>query len=522
MAGQYAYVMKNMTKSFPGAPKPVLSNINLQFYHGAKIGIVGPNGVGKSTLIKIMAGIDTEFSGEAWPGENVTVGYLAQEPQLDPSKTVLENVKDGARDVADMIDRFNAISAEMGDPKDDTDFDALMEEMGHLQEKIDAVDGWTLDNQLEIAMEALRCPPGDWSVDKLSGGEKRRIALTRLLIQKPSILLLDEPTNHLDAESVQWLENHLKEYAGAVLMITHDRYFLDNVVDWILELDRGKYFPYEGNYSTYLDKKAKRLEQEDREESGRQKAIKDELEWIRQGPKGRQTKSKARIAKFDQLVEAQQNRAPGKAQIVIQVPERLGGKVIEVAGISKSFGQEKPDTGTIEMGSTVRLGYVDQSRDHLDPKHNVWEEISDGLDYVKVNGHDMSTRAYVGAFNFKGQDQQKNVGKLSGGERNRVHMAKMLKRGGNVLLLDEPTNDLDVETLGALEEAIENFAGCAVVISHDRFFLDRLATHILAFEGEGHVEWFEGNFESYEEDKRRRLGDAADRPGAGSYKKLTR
>jgi ATP-binding cassette ChvD family protein len=559
MAGQYAYVMKNMTKTFPGAPKPVLSNINLQFYHGAKIGIVGPNGVGKSTLIKIMAGIDTEFSGEAWPGENVTVGYLAQEPQLDPSKTVLENVKDGARDVADMLDRFNAISAEMGDPQDDTDFDKLMEEMGVLQEKIDAVDGWTLDNQLEIAMEALRCPPGDWSVDSLSGGEKRRIALTRLLIQKPSILLLDEPTNHLDAESVQWLENHLKEYAGAVLMITHDRYFLDNVVDWILELDRGKYFPYEGNYSTYLDKKAKRLDQEDREESGRQKAIKDELEWIRQGPKGRQTKSKARIAKFDQLVEAQKNRAPGKAQIVIQVPERLGGKVIEVTGISKSFGdktlfqdltftlpaggivgvigpngagkstlfklitgQETPDAGKIEMGSTVHLGYVDQSRDHLEPKHNVWEEISDGLDYVKVNGHDMSTRAYVGAFNFKGQDQQKNVGKLSGGERNRVHMAKMLKRGGNVLLLDEPTNDLDVETLGALEEAIENFAGCAVVISHDRFFLDRLATHILAFEGEGHVEWFEGNFESYEEDKRRRLGDAADRPGAGAYKKLTR
>jgi len=559
MAGQYAYVMKNMTKSFPGAAKPVLSNINLQFYHGAKIGIVGPNGAGKSTLIKIMAGIDTEFSGEAWPGENVTVGYLAQEPQLDPSKSVLENVKDGARDVADMIDRFNAISAEMGDPQDDTDFDKLMEEMGVLQEKIDAVDGWTLDNQLEIAMEALRCPPSDWSVESLSGGEKRRIALTRLLIQKPSILLLDEPTNHLDAESVQWLENHLKEYAGAVLMITHDRYFLDNVVDWILELDRGKYFPYEGNYSTYLDKKAKRLEQEDREESGRQKAIKDELEWIRQGPKGRQTKSKARIAKFDQLVEAQQNRAPGKAQIVIQVPERLGGKVINVEGISKSFGdkklfenlsfmlpaggivgvigpngagkstlfklitgQEKPDAGTIEMGSTVHLGYVDQSRDDLDPKHNVWEEISDGLDYVKVNGHDMSTRAYVGAFNFKGQDQQKNVGKLSGGERNRVHMAKMLKRGGNVLLLDEPTNDLDVETLGALEEAIENFAGCAVVISHDRFFLDRLATHILAFEGNGHVEWFEGNFESYEEDKRRRLGDAADRPGAGAYKKLTR
>ncbi|MEY3985108.1 MAG: hypothetical protein RLZ59_553 [Pseudomonadota bacterium] len=557
MAAQYAYVMKDMTKSFPGAQKPVLSNINLQFYQGAKIGIVGPNGAGKSTLIKIMAGIDTDFSGEAWPGENITVGYLPQEPQLDPTKTVLENVKDGARDVADMVDRYNEISALMGEP--DADFDALMEEMGTLQERIDAVDGWTLDNQLEIAMEALRCPPSDWSVENLSGGEKRRIALTRLLIQKPSILLLDEPTNHLDAESVEWLETHLKEYAGAVLMITHDRYFLDNVVDWILELDRGKYFPYEGNYSTYLEKKAKRLEQEDREESGRQKAIKEELDWIRQGPKGRQTKSKARISKFEQLVAAQENRTPGKAQIVIQVPERLGGKVIEAKNISKAYGdkllfenlsfmlppggivgvigpngagkstlfklltgQETPDSGTIEVGETVRLGYVDQSRDHLDASKNVWEEVSDGLDYVKVNGHDMSTRAYVGAFNFKGQDQQKNVGKLSGGERNRVHMAKMLKRGGNVLLLDEPTNDLDVETLGALEDAIENFAGCAVVISHDRFFLDRLATHILAFEGNSHVEWFEGNFAMYEEDKRRRLGDAADRPTRLAYKKLTR
>jgi ATP-binding cassette ChvD family protein len=559
VAAQYAFVMKDMTKTFPGAPKPVLSNINLQFYQGAKIGIVGPNGAGKSTLIKIMAGIDKDFSGEAWPGENITVGYLEQEPQLDPSKTVLENVKDGARETADLVERFNAISAEMGDPKDDTDFDALMEEMGELQTKIDAVDGWSLDNQLEIAMEALRCPPGDWPVDSLSGGEKRRVALTRLLIQKPSILLLDEPTNHLDAESVEWLENHLKEYAGAVLMITHDRYFLDNVVDWILELDRGKYFPYEGNYSTYLEKKAKRLEQEDREATGRQKAIKDELEWIRAGTKGRQTKSKARIAKFDQLVASQENRKPTGAQIVIQVPERLGGKVIEVENVSKAYGdkllfenlsftlpaggivgvigpngagkstlfklitgQEQPDSGTIEIGTTVRLGYVDQSRDHLDPSKNVWEEISDGLDYMKVNGHDQSTRAYVGAFNFKGQDQQKNVGKLSGGERNRVNIAKMLKRGGNVLLLDEPTNDLDVETLGALEEAIENFAGCAVVISHDRFFLDRLATHILAFEGNSHVEWFEGNFEAYEEDKRRRLGDAADRPTRLAYKKLTR
>ena len=557
MAAQYAFVMKDMTKSFPGAQKPVLSNINLQFYQGAKIGIVGPNGAGKSTLIKIMAGIDKDFSGEAWPGENITVGYLEQEPQLDPTKNVLENVKDGARETADMVDRYNEISALMAEP--DADFDALMDEMGTLQERIDAVDGWTLDNQLEIAMEALRCPPSDWSVENLSGGEKRRVALTRLLLQKPSILLLDEPTNHLDAESVEWLENHLKEYAGAVLMITHDRYFLDTVVDWILELDRGKYFPYEGNYSTYLEKKAKRLEQEDREESGRQKAIKEELEWIRQGPKGRQTKSKARISKFEQLVASQENRTPGKAQIVIQVPERLGGKVIEAKGISKAYGdkllfedlsfmlppggivgvigpngagkstlfklitgQEQPDSGSIEIGETVRLGYVDQSRDHLDASKNVWEEVSDGLDYVKVNGHDMSTRAYVGAFNFKGQDQQKNVGKLSGGERNRVHMAKMLKRGGNVLLLDEPTNDLDVETLAALEDAIENFAGCAVVISHDRFFLDRLATHILAFEGNSHVEWFEGNFAAYEEDKRRRLGDAADRPTRLAYKKLTR
>ncbi|MBU1794421.1 MAG: energy-dependent translational throttle protein EttA, partial [Alphaproteobacteria bacterium] len=543
-SSQYAYVMKNMTKSFPGAAKPVLSNINLQFYRGSKIGIVGPNGAGKSTLIKIMAGIDTDFTGEAWPGENISVGYLPQEPQLDPTKTVLENVKDGARETADKMDRFNEISMIMADPPEDVDFDALMEEMGTLQEQIDAVDGWTLDNQLEIAMEALRCPPSDWSVENLSGGEKRRIALTRLLIQKPDILLLDEPTNHLDAESVTWLENHLKEYAGSVLMITHDRYFLDNVVGWILELDRGKYFPYEGNYSTYLEKKAKRLEQEDREASGRQKAINDELEWIRAGTKGRQTKSKARIKKFEELVAGQNNRSPGKAQIVIQVPERLGGKVIEFKNITKSFGdkllfedlsfllppggivgvigpngagkstlfklitgQEQPDSGEIDIGTTVRLGFVDQSRDHLDDSKNVWEEVSDGLDYVKVNGHDMSTRAYVGAFNFKGQDQQKNVGKLSGGERNRVHIAKMLKKGGNVLLLDEPTNDLDVETLGALEEAIENFAGCAVVISHDRFFLDRLATHILAFEGNSHVEWFEGNFESYEEDKRRRLGD---------------
>ena len=557
MAAQYAYVMKDMTKTFPGAPKPVLSNISLQFYQGAKIGIVGPNGAGKSTLIKIMAGIDTDYTGEAWPGEYITVGYLEQEPELDNSKTVLENVKEGARATADLVERFNQIGMEMGE--DGADFDALGAEMGELQEKIDAVDGWTLDNQLEIAMEALRCPPGDWSVENLSGGEKRRIALTRLLIQKPSILLLDEPTNHLDAESVEWLENHLKEYAGAVLMITHDRYFLDNVVGWILELDRGKYFPYEGNYSTYLETKAKRMAQEEREESGKQKALSRELEWIRQTPAARQVKSKARIRKFEELQNAQDNRAVGKAQIVIQVPERLGGKVIDVQGISKAYGdkllfedlsfmlppggivgiigpngagkstlfriltgQEQPDGGVVDIGSTVRLGYVDQSRDDLTAGNNVWQEISGGHDYMTVNKQEMSTRAYVGAFNFKGADQQKNVGKLSGGERNRVHMAKMLKLGGNVLLLDEPTNDLDVETLGALEDAIENFAGCAVVISHDRFFLDRLATHILAFEGNSHVEWFEGNFAAYEEDKRRRLGDAADRPTRLAYKKLTR
>ena len=556
MAAQYSYVMKGMTKAFPGQ-KPILNNIHLQFYSDAKIGIVGPNGSGKSTLMKIMAGKDKEFTGEAWPGEGITVGYLEQEPQLDTSKTVKENVMDGVRPVADMLDRFNAISAQMADPGDD--FDALMAEMGELQEKIDAIDGWTLDNQLEIAMDALRCPPGDARVDNLSGGEKRRVALTRLLLEKPDILLLDEPTNHLDAESVQWLEKHLIDYPGNVILVTHDRYFLDNVVNWILELDRGRYYVYEGNYSTYLEKKAKRLSQEEREEAGKQKAINDELEWIRRSPKARQAKSKARIKAFDELVEAQENRTPGKAQILIQVPERLGGKVIEAEGLTKAYGdkllfenltfslppggivgvigpngagktslfklitgQEQPDEGAIIIGPTVHLGYVDQSRDTLAPNKNVWEEISDGLDIFKLGKHEVNTRAYVGAFNFKGPDQQKKVGKLSGGERNRVHLAKMLKEGGNVLLLDEPTNDLDVETLRALEEALESFAGCAVVISHDRFFLDRLCTHILAFEGDSQVEWFEGNFEAYEEDKRRRLGPEADRPHRMTYKKLTR
>ncbi len=559
MAYQYSFVMKGLTKTFPGAPKPILNNIHLQFLPDAKIAIIGNNGAGKSTLMKIMAGIDTEYQGEAWAAEGVRVGYLAQEPQLDPSKNVIENVKDGVRGVADMIDRFNAISAEMGEPTDDTDFDALMAEMGELQEKIDAVDGWTLDNQLEIAMDALRCPPGDWSVENLSGGEKRRIALCRLLLEKPEILLLDEPTNHLDAESVAWLEQHLKEYQGNVILVTHDRYFLDNVVNWVLEIYYGQGIPFEGNYSAWLEAKAKRMAQEERESEARTRAINQELEWIRSSPKARQTKSKARIKAFDELVAKQDAQRSSDRQILIRNPERLGSTVIEATGLSKAYGdkllfedltfslppggivgvigpngagkttlfrmitgQEQPDTGNIKIGETVHLGYVDQSRDALDAGKTVWEEVSGGNERFAFGKQEVSSRAYVGAFGFKGTDQQKKVGQLSGGERNRVHMAKMLKNGGNVLLLDEPTNDLDVDTLRALEEALENFAGCAVVISHDRFFLDRLATHILAFEGDSHVEWFEGNFEMYEADKLRRLGPAAERPHRLQYKRLTR
>jgi ATP-binding cassette ChvD family protein len=559
VAYQYAYVMKGLSKTYPGANKPCFKDITLSFLPGAKIAIIGPNGAGKSTLMKVIAGLDKEFQGEAWAAEGVRVGYLPQEPHLDPTKDVKGNVMDGVRPVADLVDRFNAISAEMADPKDDTDFDKLLEEMGTLQEKIDAVDGWTLDNQLEIAMDALRCPPGDSGVERLSGGEKRRVALCKLLLEKPEILLLDEPTNHLDAESVSWLENHLKEYKGMVILVTHDRYFLDNVVKWVLELDRGRAIPFEGNYSDWLEAKQKRLSQEDREDASREKAIKQELEWIRASPKARQTKSKARIKAFDELVEKQANRRLGEAQILIQIPERLGNKVIEATNLTKSYGdkllfenlsfslppggivgiigpngagkttlfrmitgQETPDSGDIVIGETVKMAYVDQSRDALAGDKNVWEEISGGNDKFYFGKNEVLTRAYVGAFNFKGPDQQKKVGLLSGGERNRVHMAKMLVKGGNVLLLDEPTNDLDVETLRALEEALESYAGCAVVISHDRFFLDRLATHILAFEGDSHVEWFEGNFQAYEEDKRRRLGDAADRPHALTYKKLTR
>ena len=555
---QYTYVMKGLGKAYPGG-KTVFSDVWLSFLPGAKIGIIGVNGAGKSTLMKIMAGIDTEYQGEAWAADGVRVGYLAQEPQLDPTKDVMGNVKDAVKDTVAMVERYNEISNMLGDPPADADFDALMDEMGQLQERIDAVDAWSLDNQLELAMDALRCPPSDADVTKLSGGEKRRVALCKLLLEKPDILLLDEPTNHLDAESVAWLERHLQDYKGTVILVTHDRYFLDNVVQWVLELDRGRAIPHNYNYSAWLEAKHKRIVQEQSEDEAKQKAIERELEWIRATPKARQTKSKARVKAFEELVESQENRQISKAQIVIQPAERLGNTVIDVENLTKSFGDrvlienlsfrlppggivgvigpngagkttlfrmiigsEQPDSGQIRIGETVKLSYVDQSRDALDPKKTVWEEISGGLDVFRFGKQDIFTRSYVGSFNFKGSDQQKKVGLLSGGERNRVHMAKMMARGGNVLLLDEPTNDLDVDTLRALEEALESYAGCAVVISHDRFFLDRLATHILAFEGDSHVEWFEGNFQMYEEDRRRRLGDAADRPTRISYKKLTR
>ena len=555
---QYTYVMKGLGKAYPGG-KTVFSDVWLSFLPGAKIGIIGVNGAGKSTLMKIMAGLDTEYQGEAWAADGVRVGYLAQEPQLDPAKDVMGNVKDAVKDTVAMVERYNEISTMLGDPPEDADFDALMDEMGQLQERIDAVDAWSLDNQLELAMDALRCPPSDADVTRLSGGEKRRVALCKLLLEKPDILLLDEPTNHLDAESVAWLERHLQDYKGTVILVTHDRYFLDNVVQWVLELDRGRAIPHNYNYSAWLEAKHKRIVQEQSEDEAKQKAIERELEWIRATPKARQTKSKARVKAFEELVESQENRQISKAQIVIQPAERLGNTVIDVENLTKSFGDrvlienlsfrlppggivgvigpngagkttlfrmiigsEQPDSGQIRIGETVKLSYVDQSRDALDPKKTVWEEISGGLDVFRFGKQDIFTRSYVGSFNFKGSDQQKKVGLLSGGERNRVHMAKMMARGGNVLLLDEPTNDLDVDTLRALEEALESYAGCAVVISHDRFFLDRLATHILAFEGDSHVEWFEGNFQMYEEDRRRRLGDAADRPTRISYKKLTR
>ncbi len=554
-AYQYVYQMHKLSKKYDGG-KQVLNEISLNFLPDAKIAIIGQNGAGKSTLMKIMAGYDKEFQGDAWAADGVNVGYLSQEPGLDESKTVMENVLEGLGPLKKLVDDFNQVAMDYANDPEDYD---LLAKMGELQEEIDAADAWDLESQAEVAMDALRCPPGDWAVDKLSGGEKRRVALCKLLLEKPEMLLLDEPTNHLDAETVAWLQNHLRDYKGCVILVTHDRYFLDTVVSWVLELDRGRGIPFEGNYSQWLKAKSSRMDIENRVEASRKKAIDRELAWINASPKARQAKSKARVKAFDELVEAGQEALNGTATIKIQPPKRLGGRVIEAKGLTKGYGdkllienldftlppggivgiigangagkttlfrmitgQEQPDSGSIDIGETVELGYVDQSRDALDDKHNVWEEISGGNDIFYFGKKEINTRAYCGAFNFKGKDQQKNVGLLSGGERNRVHLAKMLKEGGNVLLLDEPTNDLDVETLSALEEALETFAGCAVVISHDRFFLDRIATHILAFEGDSHVEWFEGNFEDYEEDKKRRLGDAAVEPHRMKFRHFER
>ena len=555
---EYIYYMKDLSKSYAGG-KTVLKDIYLSFYPGAKIGVLGHNGSGKSTLLKIMAGRDTEFNGEAWAAKGVRVGYLEQEPHLDESKNVFENVMEGLKEKKELLDQFNEVSMKLCEEMTDDEMNKLLEIQGDLQEKIEANDGWNLDNEIEIAMEALRCPPADSDVTKLSGGERRRVALARLLLEKPDLLLLDEPTNHLDADSVAWLQRFLKEYAGTVVMVTHDRYFLDNVTGWILEMDRGQGIPYEGNYTSWLQQKSKRLAQEEKEESTRQKALNDELEWVRSSPKARQAKSKARLKAFEELQNNQNEKRNVTSQIIIPAAERLGDNVIDFKGVNKSYGdrlliddltfslpkggivgvigangagkttlfrmitgQEQPDSGAVRIGDSVNLGYVDQSRDSLDPNKNVWQEISDGLDDIMLGKQAVKSRAYCSAFNFKGSDQQKLVGSLSGGERNRVHLAKMLKQGANVILLDEPTNDLDVETLRALEEALLEFAGCAVVISHDRWFLDRIATHILAFEGNSHVEWFEGNYEDYEEDRKRRLGDSALNPTRIKYKPIKR
>jgi len=555
---QYSYVMKSLKKSFPGG-RDILKGVTLSFLPDVKIGVLGVNGAGKSTLLKIMAGKDTEFQGEAWAAEGVRVGYLEQEPDLDPEKDVEGNILEGLGESQALLTRFNEISERFAEPMDDDEMAALLAEQGELQEKIDATDGWEMERTVDIAMDALRCPPGDADVTILSGGERRRVALCRLLLEKPEILLLDEPTNHLDAESVAWLEHYLEEYDGTVMIVTHDRYFLDNVTGWILELDRGMGIPYEGNYSSWLEQKEKRLGQEAREESARQRTLKHELEWIRSSPRARQTKSRARITAYEDLLAQAQDQQMGKAQIVIPPGPRLGNLVIEAEGLSKGYGDtlliddlsfkvapgaivgvigpngagkttlfrmitgaEDPDSGSLRIGDTVVLGYVDQSRDTLASDKTVWEEISDGNEVIRVGKRDLQSRAYVAQFNFKGVDQQKKVGQLSGGERNRVHMAKMLKSEANVLLLDEPTNDLDVETLRALEDAIEAFAGCVIVISHDRWFLDRLATHILAFEGDSQVEWFEGNYQDYEADRHRRLGTDADQPHRIKYKPLKR
>jgi len=547
---QYVYVMDGLSKTYPGG-KQVLDNIRLSFLPGVKIGVVGLNGAGKSTLLRIMAGTDKEYQGEAWAAEGAKVGYLQQEPELDADKNVRENVMEGVAELTAKLERYNELAMNYSDE--------TAEEMSQLQDEIDAKNLWDLDSQVEMAMDALRCPEPDADVTKLSGGERRRVALCKLLLEKPDLLLLDEPTNHLDAESVAWLENYLKEYAGTVVLVTHDRYFLDNITGWILEIDRGSGIPYEGNYSSWLEQKQKRLEQEAREDVARQRTLAREVEWVRSSPKARQAKSKARIQAYDELLNADTRDMEKKGQIVIPAGPRLGGNVIEAKGLTKGFGdrlliddlsftlppggivgvigpngagkttlfrmltdQEQPDAGELKVGETVVLGYVDQSRDALDPEKTVWEEVSDGLDIVKLGEREMNSRAYVSAFNFKGTDQQRKVGLLSGGERNRVHLSKMLKSGANLLLLDEPTNDLDVDTLRALEDALANFAGCAVIISHDRWFLDRICTHILAFEGDSHVEWFEGNYEDYEEDRKRRLGEKAAVPTRIKYKRFAR
>jgi ATP-binding cassette ChvD family protein len=549
-AYQYVYTLQKVSKTYPGG-KQVLKDISLSFLPGAKIGVVGVNGSGKSTLMKVMAGLDKEFVGEAWAAEGIRMGYLPQEPELDPSKDVLGNAMEGVAEKKAMLDRYNELAMNYSEETAD--------EMARLQDIIDGQNLWDLDAQVEQAMDALRCPPGDAEVTTLSGGEKRRVALCKLLLSKPDILMLDEPTNHLDAETTAWLEKYLKDYAGCIILVTHDRYFLDNLTEWTLELDRGQGIPYKGNYSSWLEQKAKRVAQEQREEEGKQRTLSRELEWIRSSPKARQAKSKARINAYNELAESAGREQTGKAQITIPAGQRLGGVVLEADSLTKAFGeklliedltfklppggivgvigpngagkttlfrmitgQEKPDDGSIRLGDTVKLGYVDQSRDHLNDKKTVWEEISGGNDMITLGKREVPSRAYCGWFNFKGPDQQKKVGQLSGGERNRVHLAKMLKDGGNLILLDEPTNDLDVETLSSLEAALEDFPGCAVVISHDRFFLDRLATHILAFEGDSHVEWFEGNFEAYEEDKRRRLGDAAVEPHRVTFRRFER
>ncbi|MGB0553536.1 MAG: energy-dependent translational throttle protein EttA [Alphaproteobacteria bacterium] len=555
---QYIYVMKELTKAYQ-VGREVLNNVTLAFLPGAKIGVLGYNGAGKSTLLKIMAGMETEFNGEAWAAEGATVGYLPQEPQLDPDKTVAENVLEGLAEQKGFVDRFEEVSLKLGEVEDPDEMTALIEEQAELQEKIDAADAWDLDRTIEIAMDALRCPPGESEVENLSGGERRRVALCQLLLRKPDLLLLDEPTNHLDAETVAWLERHLREYEGTVVMVTHDRYFLDNVTGWILELDRGRGIPYEGNYSAWLEQKEKRLQHESSSESARMRTLAREREWIAASPRARQAKSKARITAYEQLLAESQDRAPDSAQIVIPSAERLGDLVIEAEGLRKGYGNhllmedlsfkippggivgvigpngagkttlfrmitgdETPDGGELRVGKTVQLGFVDQSRDTLDADKNVWEEISQGEIEIDLGKRKMQSRAYVGAFNFRGPDQQKKVGQLSGGERNRVHLAKMLRTGANVLLLDEPTNDLDIDTLRALEEALSEFAGCILITSHDRWFLDRIATHILAYEGDSQVVWFEGNYEDYEADKRRRLGEAATQPHRIKYKPLTR